>query len=66
MRLSQTKGWSHGTIFNFQRWSRGHNVRDQGLKKKSEAKAKDRLFGTDPLEAKDRNDRGQGPRIQVF
>ena len=34
-------------------WSRGHNVRGQGLKKKSEAKTKDRLF-------KYRPSRGQG------
>ena len=38
-----------------QRWSRGHNVRGQGqgLKKKSEAKTKDRLFEDPPS-------RGQG------
>ena len=37
-----------------QRWSRGHNVRGQGLKKKkSDAKANDRLF-------EERPSRGQG------
>ena len=37
-------------------------------KKKPEAKAKDRLFKVDPLEAKDKNGRGQGqgPSTQCF
>ena len=34
------------------------------LTKKSEAKTKDRLPRTDPLEAKDRNARDHGPRAQ--
>ena len=33
--------------------------------KKSEAKAKTALSRTDPLEAQDRNARGQGPRTQA-
>ena len=37
------------------RCSRGHNLRGQGLKKKSEAKAKDRLF-------EDSYSRGQGQK----
>ena len=49
-----------------QRWSRGHKARGQGRgHKKSEAKAKTAFPGTDTLEAKDRNARGQGPRIQA-
>ena len=49
---------------NKQRWSRGHEARsqDQGHKKKTRPRTA--LPRTDPLEAKDRNARGQGPRTQ--
>ena len=52
-------------VTRYQRWSRGHKARGQcqgqGLKK-SEAKAA--FPRTDPLEAKGKNARGQGPRTQ--
>ena len=48
-------------IFRFKLLSSGV-VEDTTL----EAKAKDRLFEKDPLDAKDRNSRGQGPRTQLF
>ena len=49
-----------------QRWSRGHNLRNQrqGLGKKSEAK--DRLFVERPFKAKYRNGLGQGPRAHFL
>ena len=43
-------------------WSRGHKARGQGHKKKSEAK--DSLSEDRPLEAKEKDARGQGPRTQ--
>ena len=53
---------------NFQRWSRGHKARDQGHKNNPRPRAA--LPRTDPLEAKDRNARGQGQgrrtQAQVF
>ena len=45
-----------------QRWSRGHKAKGQGHTKKSVAK--DQLFETDPLEAQERNARGQVPKVQ--
>ena len=45
-----------------QRWSRGHKARGQGHKKNPRPRTA--LPRTDTLEAKDRNTRGQGPRIQ--
>ena len=42
-----------------QTWSRGHNVRGQGLKKNSRPKPRTDFSSTDPLEAKDRIGRGQ-------
>ena len=53
----------------YQRWSRGHKPRGQGQgHKKIRGQGQGQPFrGTDPLEAKDRNARGQGqgPRRQV-
>ena len=47
-----------------QKWSRGHKARCQGQehKKNPRARARTAFPRTDPLEAKDRNARGQGPR----
>ena len=56
----------------FQRWNRGHKARgqDQGLKKNPRPRPRTALPRTDPLEAKDRNARGQGQgpqtQAQVF
>ena len=51
-----------------QRWSRGHKARGQGHKKIPRPRSRPRTVfpRTDPLEAKDRNARGQvqGPRTQ--
>ena len=49
-----------------QTWSRGHNVRGQGLKKNSRPKLRTDFPSSDPLEAKDRIGRGQsqGPRTK--
>ena len=51
---------------NRQRWSRGHKARGQGHKKNPGPRPKTAFPRTDPLEAKDRNARGQGqgPRTQ--
>ena len=51
--------------YNKQRWSRGHEARGQGHKKNPRPRTA--LPRTDPLEAKDRNARGQGqgPRTQA-
>ena len=43
-----------------QRWSRGHKALGQGHKKNPRPRTA--LLRTDPLEAKDRNGRGQGSR----
>ena len=57
---------------NYQRWSRGHKARGQGQghKKNTRLRPRTALPGTDPLEAKDRYARGQGPeprtQAQVF
>ena len=40
-------------------WSRGHNVRGQGLKKNPKPKPRTSFSNTDPLEAKGRIGRGQ-------
>ena len=45
-----------------QRWSRGHKPQDQGQKNPRPRTA---LSRPDPLDAKDRNARGQEPRIQA-
>ena len=47
-----------------QRCSRGHKARGQGPKKNSRPRPRTAFPRTDPLEAKDRNARGQGPRTQ--
>ena len=53
---------------NQQRWSRGHKARGQGQGHKKNPRPRPRTAfpGTEPLEAKDRNARGQGqePRTQ--
>ena len=48
-------------------WSRGNNVRGQGLKKNSSSKSRTDFSSTDPLEAKDRIGRGQSqwPRTKI-
>ena len=55
--------------FKYQRWSRGHKARGQGQRHKKNARPRPRtaLPRTEPLEAKDRNARGQGqgPRTQA-
>ena len=50
-----------------QRWSRGHKTRGQGQGHKKNPRPRPRTAfpRTDPLEAKDRNARGQGPRTQA-
>ena len=50
-----------------QRWSRGHKARGQGQghKKNPRPRPRTALPRTDPLEAKDKNARGQGPRTQA-
>ena len=52
----------------YQRWSRGHKARGQGHKKNPRPRPRTAFSRTDPLEAKDRNAPGQGPRTlpQVF
>ena len=54
------------TATSEQRWSRGHKVRGQGHKKKTGPRPRTAFPRTDPLEAKDRNARGQGqgPKTQ--
>ena len=49
---------------NQQRWSRGHKARGQGQGHKKNPRPRTAFPRTDPLEAKDRNARGQGPRTQ--
>ena len=44
----------------YQRWSRGHKARGQGHKKNPRPRPRTAFPRTDPLEAKDRNARGQG------
>ena len=44
-----------------QRWSRGHKARGQGKAQKKNPRPR-----TDPLEAKDRNARGQGHKRKYF
>ena len=51
--LCLSRGQGNFQGLEAQRWSRGHKARDQGHKKKSEAKAKDSL-------SEDRTSRGQG------
>ena len=48
-----------------QRWSRRHKARGQGQGHKKIPKPRTAFPRTDPLEAKDRNARGQGPRTQA-
>ena len=50
-----------------QRWSRGHKARGQGQGHKKNPRPRPRTAfpRTEPLEAKDRNARGQGPRTQA-
>ena len=47
-----------------QRWSRGHKARGQGQEHKQNPRPRTAFPRTDPLEAKDRNAQGQGPRTQ--
>ena len=47
-----------------QRWSRGHKARGQGQGHKKNPRPRTAFPRTEPLEAKDRNARGQGPRTQ--
>ena len=51
-----------------QRWSRGHKARGQGQghKKTPRSRPRTSLPTTEPLEAKDRNARGQEPRTQAL
>ena len=53
------------TVSTYQRWSRGHKARGQGHKKNPRPRTA--FPRTDPLEAKDRNARGQGqgPKTQA-
>ena len=55
------------TYPNYQRWSRGHKARglNQGQGCKKNSKPTSVLPRTYPLEAKDMNGRGQGPRTQA-
>ena len=50
---------------NNQRWSRGHKARGQGYKKNLRPRPRTAFPRTEPLEAKDRNARGLGPRTQA-
>ena len=51
----------------YQRWSRGHKARgqSQGHKKNPRPRPRTAFPRTEPLEAKDRNARGQRPRTQA-
>ena len=55
--------------YYYQRWSRGHKARGQGQGHKKNPRPRPRTVfpRTEPLEAKDRNSRGQGqgPRTQA-
>ena len=53
-------------VIYYQRWSRGHKARGQGLKNNPRLRPRTAFPRTDPLEAKERNARGQGqgPRTQ--
>ena len=58
----------NGMLFsNCQRWNRGHKARGQGQGHKKNPRPRPRTAfpRTEPLEAKDRNARGQGPRTQA-
>ena len=48
----------------WQRRSRGHKARGQGQGHKKNPRPRTAVPRTDPIEAKDRNARGQGPRTQ--
>ena len=48
-----------------QRWSGGHKARDKGHKKNPRPRPRTTLPRTDPLEAKDKNARGQGTKTQA-
>ena len=53
-------------LINFsQRWSRGHKARGQGQGHKKNPRPRTALPRTEPLEAKDKKVRGQGPRAQM-
>ena len=49
-------------VTRYQRWSRGQKARGQGHKKNPRPRTA--FPRTDPLKAKDRNARGQGPKTQ--
>ena len=64
------KGLRHlfviSTGSHFQWWSRGHKARGQGQGHKKNSRPRTAFSRTDPLEAKNRNARGQGHRCKVF
>ena len=47
-------------------WSRGHNLQGQGREKNPSPQPRTDFSRTDPLKAKDRNGKDQGPRTQFF
>ena len=69
-RLCNLQVFGNLSNCNYQRWSRGHKARGQGQgqghKKNPRPRPRTVFPRTDPLEAKDRNARGQGqgPRTQ--
>ena len=54
----------NGVVYD-QRWRQGYKVRDQGQEHRRNPWPGTALPRTDPLEAKDMNARGQGPRTQA-
>ena len=54
-------------VTRYQRWSRGHKARGQfqGQGHKKNPRPRTAFPRTDPLEAKDRNAQGLGPRTQL-
>ena len=55
----------NGVVYD-QRWSRGHKARDQGQEHRRNPRPRTAPPRTDPIEAKDMNTRGQGPRTQAL
>ena len=51
-------------LYFYQRWSRGHKTRGQGHKENPRLRSRTDFPWIEPLEAKDRNAQGQGPRTQ--
>ena len=60
-KVSEFQKFKCGSL-KYQRWSRGHKARDQGQGHKKNPKPRTAFPRTDPLEAKERNARGQGHR----